>query len=106
MKTYAVSSVFVGPIHNHTPEDWAERIKKAKATRIRNAIAHARWAATQYAKDVVNLAEANLIDTDPLEWIGGNVVLLSAMDTYEVYPALRKYAATICTRLIREKGVR
>jgi hypothetical protein len=70
--------------------------------RVRSAISHAKWAARQYAKNLVRQQET-IFGYDAIVGAGGAVGIAKYMATYQVFEPLREYAARVCVRLVQEK---
>ena len=85
-----------------TPE---VRAATYRQRRVKDATSHAKWAARQYAKNLIRQQET-IFGYDAVIGAGGEVGIARQMATYQVYSPLRQYAAKICVRLVRERLVR
>lgn len=81
------------------------RSRTFRQKRVNAATAHAKWAAKRYAGVLIRQQET-VFGYDAIVGAGGEVGIAKQMATYQVFEALRVYAARVCIRLVREKLVR
>ncbi len=81
------------------------RAKTFRQRRVNAATSHAKWAARLCAKNLIRQQET-IFGIDAVDNAGGEVGIAKSMATYQVYPALQRYAAKIVVRLVKERLVR
>ena len=85
-----------------SPEMRADTYRQA---RVKAATNWAKKAARLYSKVLIRKQETQF-GVDAIEEAGGELGIAKQMATYTVYEPLRKYAARVCVRLVRERLVR